>query len=133
MPKRTKYRRPHRVKYEGKAKGGKTVAFGDYGLVALDGAWITSRQIEAARIAINRHMNRGGKVWIRIFPYKPVTQKGGEIPMGKGKGGVDHYVYPVKPGMVMYELDGLVEDVAKQALELAAYKLPIKCKFIKKD
>ena len=133
MPKRTKYRRPHRVKYEGKAKGGKTVAFGEFGLVALDGAWITSRQIEAARIAINRHMNRGGKVWIRIFPHLAKTKKPLEVRMGSGKGNLEYWVAVVKPGKVMFELAGVSEDVAREAMRLAANKLPVKCKFVKKE
>ena len=129
MPKRTKYRRPHRVKYEGKAKGGKTVAFGDFGLVALDGAWITSRQIEAARIAINRHMNRGCKVWIRIFPHLAKTKKPLEVRMGSGKGVPEYWVAVVKPGRVMFEIEGVTEAQAREAMRLAAHKLPIKCKF----
>ena len=133
MPKRTKYRRPHRVKYEGKAKGGKTVAFGDFGLVALDGAWITSRQIEAARIAINRHMNRGGKVWIRIFPQKSYTAKGVGVRMGSGKGAPAGWVAVVKRGKIMFEIGGVSEDVAREALRLASNKLPIKTKFVKKS
>ena len=132
MPKRTKYRRPHRVKYEGKAKGGKTVAFGDFGLVALDGAWITSRQIEAARIAINRHMNRGGKVWIKIFPDKPVTATPAETRMGSGKGALEYWVAVVKPGRVMFEIAGVPEEAAKEALRLAMHKLPCKCKIVSK-
>lgn len=109
------------------------VSFGSYGLKALEAHWITSRQIEAARRVMTKYIKRGGKIWIRIFPDKPVTQKGGEIPMGKGKGGVDHYVSSVKPGMVMFEMDGVSESVAKEAMELSAHKLPIKCKFITKD
>ena len=133
MPKRTKYRRPHRVKYEGKAKGGKTVAFGDYGLVALDGAWITSRQIEAARIAINRHMNRGGKVWIKICPHKSYTAKAIGVRMGSGKGAPEGWVAPVKRGKVMFEIAGVPEEVAREALRLASHKLPVKCKFVKRE
>ena len=133
MPKRTKYRRPHRVKYEGKAKGGKTVAFGDFGLVALDGAWITSRQIEAARIAINRHMNRGGKVWIRIFPHLAKTKKPLEVRMGSGKGNVEYWVSVVKPNRILFELDYFDRAVAINALELAAQKLPIKVKVIERE
>lgn len=130
MPKRTKYRRPHRVKYEGKAKGGKTVAFGDYGLVALDGAWITSRQIEAARIAINRHMNRGGKVWIRIFPHLAKTKKPLEVRMGSGKGAPEQWVAVVKKGSVMFEVGQIDEATAREALRLASHKLPVRCKII---
>ena len=130
MPKRTKYRRPHRVKYEGKAKGGLTVAFGDYGLVALDGAWITSRQIEAARIAINRHMNRGGKVWIRIFPHLAKTKKPLEVRMGSGKGAPEQWVAVVKKGRVMFEVGQIDEATAREALRLASHKLPVRCKII---
>ena len=126
MPKRTKYR----VKYEGKAKGGKTVAFGDYGLVALDGAWITSRQIEAARIAINRHMNRGGKVWIRIFPHLAKTKKPLEVRMGSGKGAPEQWVAVVKKGRVMFEVGQIDEATAREALRLASHKLPVRCKII---
>ena len=133
MPKRTKYRRPHRVKYEGKAKGGKTVAFGDYGLVALDGAWITSRQIEAARIAINRHMNRGGKVWIRIFPHLAKTKKPLEVRMGSGKGAPEQWVAVVKKGRVMFEVGQIDEATAREALRLASHKLSVKTKFVKKE
>ena len=130
MPKRTKYRRPHRVKYEGKAKAGKTVAFGDFGLVALDGAWITSRQIEAARIAINRHMNRGGKVWIRIFPHLAKTKKPLEVRMGSGKGAPEQWVAVVKKGRVMFEVGQIDEATAREALRLASHKLPVRCKII---
>lgn len=133
MPKRTKYRRPHRVKYEGKAKGGKTVAFGDYGLVALDGAWITSRQIEAARIAMTRYTKRGGQVWIKIFPDKPVTKKPAGTRMGSGKGAPEYWVAVVKPGRVMFEISGVPEEAAREAMRLAMHKLPIKCKFVAKE
>lgn len=132
MPKRTKYRRPHRVKYEGHTKGGDTVAFGEYGLVALEGAWITSRQIEAGRIAINRHMKRGGKLWIRIFPHLAKTKKPLEVRMGSGKGSPEEWVAVVKEGRVMFEVAEVSEDVAREALRLAANKLPIRCKIIKK-
>lgn len=133
MPKKTKYRKSHKGKRGGKASSLTKVDFGSYGLKSLEACWVSSRQIEAARRVITKYTKKGGKIWIRIFPYKPVTAKGGEMPMGKGKGAVDHYVFPVKPGIVMFELEGLTEDVAKTALELAAYKLPIKCKFVKKD
>lgn len=133
MPKKTKYRKSHKGKRGGKASSLVNVDFGTYGLKSLEACWVTSRQIESARRVITKYTRKGGKMWIRIFPYKPVTKKGGEIPMGKGKGGVDHYVFPVKPGMILYEVDGLNEDIAKKALELAAYKLPVKCKVIKKD
>ncbi len=133
MPKKTKYRKSHKGKRGGKASSLTNVDFGSYGLKSLEACWISSRQIEAARRVITKYTKKGGRIWIRIFPAKPVTQKGGEIPMGKGKGSVDHYVVAVKPGMVMYEIEGLKEEEAKTALELAAYKLPIKCKFVKKD
>jgi large subunit ribosomal protein L16 len=132
MPKRTKYRRPHRVSYEGHTKGGDKVSFGEYGLVALEGAWITSRQIEAGRIAINRHMKRGGKLWIRIFPHLAKTKKPLEVRMGSGKGSPEEWVAVVKEGRVMYEIADINEEVAREALRLAANKLPIRCKVIKK-
>ncbi|WP_041139870.1 50S ribosomal protein L16 [Beduini massiliensis] len=132
MPKRTKYRRPHRVRYEGKTKGGAEVSFGEYGLKAAEGAWITSRQIEAARIAINRHMKRGGQVWIRIFPHLAKTKKPLEVRMGSGKGNPEEWVAVVKQGRVMFEVAGVDEDTAREALRLASHKLPIKCKIIKK-
>ena len=132
MPKRTKYRRPHRVSYEGRTKGGDKVSFGEFGLVATEGAWITSRQIEAARIAINRYMNRGGKVWIKIFPDKPVTAKPAETRMGSGKGTLEYWVAVVKPGRVMFEIAGVPEESAKEALRLAMHKLPCKCKIVSK-
>ena len=130
MPKRTKYRRPHRVKYEGNAKGGTQVSFGEFGLQALEGAWITSRQIEAGRIAINRHMKRGGKVWIRIFPHLAKTKKPLEVRMGSGKGAPEEWVAVVKKGRVMYEVAGVDESVAREALRLASHKLQVKCKII---
>ena len=133
MPKRTKYRRPHRVSYEGRTKGGDKVSFGEFGLVATEGAWITSRQIEAARIAINRYMNRGGKVWIKIFPDKPVTAQPAETRMGKGKGNLEYWVAVVKPGRVMFEISGVSEEIAKEALRLAVHKLPIKCKIVSRE
>ena len=133
MPKRTKYRRPHRVSYEGKAKGGKTVTFGEYGLQSLEGAWITDRQIEAARIAMTRYMRRDGKVWIKIFPDKPITRKPIGTRMGKGKGAVEFWVANVKPGRVMFELADVTEEVAREALRLAANKLSVKCKFVQKE
>ena len=133
MPKRTKYRRPHRVSYEGKAKGGKTIAFGEYGLQSLEGAWITDRQIEAARIAMTRYMRRDGKVWIKIFPDKPITSKPIGTRMGKGKGAPEYWVAVVKPGRVMFEISGVSEDVAKEALRLAMNKLPNKTKIITRE
>ena len=132
MPKRTKYRRPHRVRYEGHTKGGDKVSFGEYGLVALEGAWITSRQIEAGRIAINRHMKRGGKLWIRIFPHLAKTKKPLEVRMGSGKGSPEEWVAVVKEGRVMFEVAEVNEEVAREPLRLAANKLPIRCKVIKK-
>ncbi len=132
MPKRTKYRRPHRVSYEGKSKGGNQVSFGEYGLQAQEGAWITSRQIEAARIAMNRHMKRGGKVWIRIFPHLAKTKKPLEVRMGSGKGAPEEWVAVVKQGRVMFEVAGVEESVAREALRLASHKLPIKCKIIER-
>ena len=133
MPKRTKYRRPHRVSYEGKAKGGKHVTFGEFGLQSLEGAWITDRQIEAARIAMTRFIKRGGKVWIDIFPHKPVTKKPADSRMGSGKGSVEFWVAVVKPGRVLFEMSGVAEDVAKEAMRLAGHKLPVKTKFVKKE
>lgn len=130
MPKRTKYRRPHRVSYEGKAKGAKTLNFGEYGLQALGGAWITSQQIEAARIAMTRFIKRGGKVWIKIFPHKPVTVKPAETRMGSGKGSPEYWVAVVKPGRILFELAGVSEEIAKEAMRLAQHKLPIKTKFV---
>ena len=132
MPKRTKYRRPHRVSYEGKAKGGKTVTFGEYGLQSLEGAWITDRQIEAARIAMTRYMRRDGKVWIKIFPHNIRTKKPLEVRMGSGKGSVDSWVAVVKQNRVMFEIAGVPEADAVEALRLAAYKLPVKTRIIKK-
>ena len=132
MPKKTKYRKSHKGKRGGKASRKINLGFGSFGLKSLDAHWVTSRQIEAARRVMTRYTQRGGKVWIRIFPDKPVTKKGGEIPMGKGKGAVDHYVAIVKPGTIMFEMDGVSEEIAKESMNLAAYKLPIKCKFIKK-
>lgn len=130
MPKKTKYRKSHKGKRGGKAMRMNTISFGAYGLKSLEANWITSRQIEAARRVLAKYTKKGGKTWIRIFPDQPVTQKGGEIPMGKGKGAVDHYVAKIKPGTIMFEMDGITEDVAKIALNLAAYKLPVKCRFI---
>ncbi|MEQ1823597.1 MAG: 50S ribosomal protein L16 [Fimbriimonadaceae bacterium] len=132
MPKRTKYRKQHRGRMAGKAMRGNFIAFGEFGLVADAPAWITSRQIEAARIAMTRHIKRGGQVWIRIFPDKPYTKKPLEQRMGKGKAGVEGWVAVVKPGRVMFEMDGVPVDVAKEAMRLAMHKLPIKCKFYTK-
>ena len=133
IPKRTKYRCPHRLSYEGKAKGNTKVSFGEYGLMACEGAWITDRQIEAARVAMTRFIKRGGKVWIKIFPDKPVTKKPAETRMGKGKGAPEYWVAVVKPGRVMFEIEGVSEDVAREALRLAAQKLPVQTKFVKRE
>src|SRR5690606_10769022 len=132
MPKRTKYRKQHRGRLKGKAYKGSTVAFGDYGLQALEPVWMTSRQIEAARRAIVRFIRRRGKVWIRVFPDKPYTKKAAETRMGKGKGSVEYYVAVVKPGRILFEMAGVPEDVAREALRLAAGKLPVKTKFVKR-
>ncbi|MFU0791327.1 50S ribosomal protein L16 [Cerasibacillus sp. JNUCC 74] len=133
MPKRVKYRRQHRGKMRGQAKGGTTVSFGDYGLQAIEASWITSRQIEAARIAMTRYMKRGGKVWIKIFPDKPYTAKPLEVRMGSGKGAPEGWVAVVKPGKIMFEIAGVSEEVAREALRLASHKLPIKTKFVKRE
>lgn len=132
-PKRTKYRRPHRVSYEGKAKGGNSVDFGQFGLQSLEGAWITNRQIEAARIAMTRYMKRQGKVWMRIFPHMAKTKKPLEVRMGSGKGAPEGYVAVVKEGTVMFEVGGVTEDVAKEALRLASHKLPVRTKFVRRE
>ena len=132
QPKRTKYRRPHILRYEGKATAGNTVAFGEYGLVALEGTWITARQIEAARIVISRYTKRGGNVYIRIFPQLAKTKKPAEVRMGSGKGSPEEWVAVVKQGCVMFEMAGVADNIAREALRLAAYKLPIKCKVVKK-
>lgn len=133
MPKRTKFRKQFRGRMRGKAVRGNEVSFGDYGLMAMDCGWITSRQIEAARIAMTRHIKRGGKVWIRIFPDKPYTKKPLEQRMGKGKAGVEGWVAVIKPGRVMFEMNGVPVDVAKEAMRLAQHKLPIKTKFVLKE
>lgn len=132
MPKKTKYRKSHKGSRGGKATRMVEVSFGSYGLKSLENCWVTSRQIEAARKVMTKFTKKGGKIWIRIFPDKPVTKKGGEIPMGKGKGAVDHYVAVVKPGMVLFEMQGIPEEMAQKAMNLAAYKLPVKCKFVVK-
>ncbi|OQX88881.1 50S ribosomal protein L16 [candidate division KSB1 bacterium 4484_87] len=130
MPKRTKYRKQQRGRMKGKAQRGATVAFGEFGLKALEPAWITSRQIEAARVAINRYIKRGGRVWIRIFPDKPVTKKPAETRMGKGKGAPEFWVAVVKPGRILFEIEGVPEETAREAIRLASHKLPIKTKFV---
>ncbi|MBE3597213.1 MAG: 50S ribosomal protein L16 [Hydrogenibacillus sp.] len=132
MPKRTKYRKQMRGRMKGRAKGGRTVAFGQFGLMALEAGWVTNRQIEAARIAMTRYIRRGGQVWIRIFPDKPVTQKPLEVRMGSGKGNVEKWVAVVKPGRVMFEIGGVAEDVAREALRLAMHKLPVKAKIVQR-
>lgn len=133
VPKRTKYRRPHRLSYEGQAKGGTTVVFGEYGIQATTGAWVTNRQIEAARIAMTRYMKRGGKVWIKIFPHKSYTAKAIGVRMGSGKGAPEGWVAPVKRGKVMFEIAGVSEEVAREAFRLASHKLPVKSKFVKRE
>jgi large subunit ribosomal protein L16 len=133
MPKRVKYRKMHRGRNKGLSQRGNTVAFGDYGLMALEGTWVTSRQIEAARRTITNYVRRGGKVWIRIFPDKSVTAKPAETRMGSGKGAVDHWVAVVKPGRIMFELGGVREDIALEALRRAAQKMPIRCKVIGRE
>ena len=133
MPKRVKYRRVQRGRMKGKAMRGNTVTNGEYGLVALEPAWIKSNQIEAARIAMTRSIKRGGQVWIKIFPDKPITEKPAETRMGSGKGSPEYWVAVVKPGRVMFEISGVPEETAREALRLAMHKLPIKCKFVKKE
>ncbi len=133
MPKRTKYRKMQKGRNRGKATRGTLVNEGDYGLQALDAGWITSNQIEAARIAMTRYIKRGGKVWIKIFPNKPVTKKPAETRMGKGKGAPEYWVAVVKPGRVMFEIAGVTEDIAREALRLAAHKLPVRTKFVARE
>ncbi len=133
LPKRVKFRRVQRGRLKGKATRGNTVTYGDYGLQAMEPAWITSNQIEAARIAMTRYIKRGGQVWIKIFPDKPITEKPAETRMGSGKGSPEYWVAVVKPGRVMFEIAGVAPEVAEEAMRLAANKLPIKCKFINKQ
>lgn len=130
MPKKTKHRKVQRGRRNGKAYRGSEVTFGEFGIKSLDSEWITSRQIESARIAINRYIKRGGKIWIRIFPDKPITQKPAETRMGKGKGSLDHWVAVVKPGRIMFEVAGVSEEDAREALRLASYKLPVRTKIV---
>ncbi len=130
MPKKVKYRKQQRGKNRGIASRGATIAFGDYGLQAVERGWITARQIEAARIAMTRHVKRGGKIWIRVFPDKPITKKPLETRMGKGKGNPESWVAVVRPARILYEMEGVPEDVAREAMRLAAHKLPIKVKFV---
>ena len=133
MPKRTKYRKPHRVSYDGHAKGNTELHLGEYGLQAKTGAWVSAKQIEAARIAMTRYMKRGGKVFINIFPHLAITKKPLETRQGKGKGNVDEWVAVVKKGKIMFEISGVTEEVAREALRLASHKLPVQCKFVKKE
>lgn len=133
IPKRTKYRKVQRGRMTGKATRGNTVAYGEYGLVATEPCWLTNNQIEAARIAMTRYLKRGGRVWIKIFPDKPVTKKPAEVRMGSGKGATEYWVAVVKPGRVLFEVADVSEEMAREAMRLAAHKLPIKCKFIKKE
>ncbi len=133
MPKRTKYRRVHRGRMKGDAKGGTRVTFGEYGLQALEPGWITARQIEAARIAMTRKIKRGGKVWINVFPDKPITEKPAETRMGSGKGTPEYWVAVVKPGRVMFEMAGVDEDLAREAMRLAGHKLPVRTKFVNRE
>jgi large subunit ribosomal protein L16 len=130
MPKKVKHRKQMKGRMTGTAQRGSLISFGEYGLKTLEPGWITDRQIEAARIAMTRHIKRGGKVWIRMFPDKPITKKPAETRMGKGKGAPDHWVAVVKPGRILYEIEGVSEEMAREALRLAAQKLPIKCKFV---
>lgn len=133
QPKRVKFRKQHRGNRRGQAHRGSTLVYGDYGLQALEPAWITDRQIEAARVAVTRHIRRGGKVWIRIFPQKPYTKKPAETRMGSGKGSPEYWVAVVKPGRIMFELGGVPEEVAREAMRLAGHKLPIQTKFVKRE
>ena len=133
MPKRTKYRRVQRGRLKGKEMRGNRVTNGEFGLVALEPAWITSNQIEAARIAMTRYIRRGGQVWIKIFPDKPITEKPAETRMGSGKGSPEYWVAVVKPGRVLFEMDGVSEEIAKEAMRLASHKLPIKCRFVTRE
>ena len=133
MPKRSKFRKQQRGRRRGKAYRGAKINFGEYGLKALEAAWITSKQIEAARVAMTRHIKRGGRVWIRIFPDKPVTEKPAETRMGKGKGSPEYWVAVVKPGRILFEVEGVSEDLAREAIRLASHKLPIKTKFVSRS
>ncbi|MGH8901914.1 MAG: 50S ribosomal protein L16 [Egibacteraceae bacterium] len=132
-PRRVRHRKQHRGRMHGNAKGGTEVAFGEYGLQAVTHGWLTNRQIEAARIAMTRHIKRGGKVWINIFPHKPYTKKPAETRMGSGKGSPEGWVAVVKPGKVMFELSGVAEDIAREAMRLASHKLPVKCRFVTRE
>lgn len=132
MPNRTKYRRPHRLSHEGRSKAGRTVVFGELGLMAESGAYVSNRQIEAARVAMTRYMKRGGQVWIKIFPHLAITKKPLEVRMGSGKGAPEGWVAVVQPGRIMFEVGGVSEEIAREALRLASHKLPVKCKFVRK-
>lgn len=132
MPKKTKWRKAHKSKRGGKATRMNTVSFGEFGLQSTEACWVTSRQIEATRRVLTRFLKKGGKLYIRVFPHVPVTQKSGEVPMGKGKGAVDHYIANVKPGMVLFEIEGITEEMAREAVVLAGHKLPVKSKFVNK-
>ena len=132
MPKRVKYRKQQRGRRAGLSKGATKIDFGEYGLKAMEAGWITARQIEAARVALTRHLKRGGKVWIRVFPDKPVTKKPAEVRMGKGKGAPEFWVAVVKPGRVMFEIEGVTEELAREAIRLAGHKFPIETKFVKR-
>ena len=133
MPKKTKYRKSFRGRRKGNSKGGNVVSFGDFGIQAVETSYVTARQIEAARITITRTMKRGGKVWINIFPHKPITKKPAEVRMGSGKGNVEYYVAVVKPGRILFEISGVPEDVAREAMRKAGHKLPMKTKFVTRD
>ena len=133
MPRKVKHRKVQRGRMKGRSKGGTRVHFGDYGLQALEPSWVTARQIEAARVAITRYVKRSGKVWINVFPDKPVSKKPAETRMGSGKGNPDHWVAVVKPGRVMFELSGVSEQVAQEAMRLASHKMPMKCRFVKRE
>ena len=133
QPKKTRYRRSQKGRMKGEAQRGNQLAFGSFGIKTLDSKWITGRQIEAARIAVTRYMQRQGQIWIRIFPDKPITKKPAEVRMGKGKGALEYWVAVVKPGRVMFEIAGVPEETAREAMRLAMHKLPIKCKFVKKE
>jgi len=132
MPKRTKFRKPHRVTYDGRSKAGRSIVFGEYGLVAESGAYVSNRQIESARIAMTRHMRRGGSVWIKIFPHLAITKKPLEVRMGSGKGAPEGWVAVVSPGRIMFEIGGVDEETAREAFRLAAHKLPVKARFVRK-
>src|SRR3989304_2547941 len=133
MPKRVKYRKVQRGRMKGKSKGGTKLSFGEYGLQALEPGWLSSRQVEAARVALTRYIKRGGKVWINVFPHKPVTEKPAETRMGGGKGSPEQWVAVIRPGTVMFELSGVTPSLAKEAMRLAAHKMPIKCKFVMRE